>query len=137
VIVASLDPLADLLLLIGCEHPLLHEPHLALVCGQVNREVKDVQPDAAVLPRKERVDNVLKVAKATVLRGDNDSVAANKSNVCGQRSSIDADDAEDADNAEDVTKDADNTRRYADNAAKAKAEADKEVSRGDAEVLDE
>ena len=67
---------------------------------------------------------------------DDNSVAANESNVCGQRSSIDADDAEDADNAEDVTKDANNARRYAENVAKAKAEADKEVGGGDAEVSD-
>ncbi len=44
---------------------------------------------------------------------DNDSVAANKSNVCGHRSSIDANNAEDTDDAEDVTEDADNARRYA------------------------
>jgi hypothetical protein len=41
---------------------------------------------------------------------DNDSVAANKSNICGQRSSINADNAENTDNAEDITKDTDNAQ---------------------------
>jgi hypothetical protein len=66
---------------------------------------------------------------------DNDSVAADN----GQKRSIDAGDddaaedtAEDTDNADN----SDNSRRYADEAAQAKAEADKEVGRGDAEVPD-
>jgi hypothetical protein len=64
---------------------------------------------------------------------NNNSVAADQSNLCGQRTSINANNAKDT---EDAAKDADNARRYADNAAKAKAEADKEVGGGDAEVLD-
>ena len=62
---------------------------------------------------------------------NNDSVAADKSNVYGQRRSINAND----DTAKD-TDDADNSRRYAEDTAKAKAEADKENGGGDAEVLD-
>ena len=62
---------------------------------------------------------------------NNDSVAADKSNVYGQRRSINAND----DTAKD-TDDADNSRRYAEDMAKAKAEADKENGGGDAEVLD-
>ena len=52
---------------------------------------------------------------------DDDSVTADQSNLCGQRTSINAvDDAEDTNN----------------DAAKAKAKADKEVGGGDAEVSD-
>ena len=56
---------------------------------------------------------------------DDDSVAADKSNVYGQRRSIDADD--DATENTDAT---DNSRWYAVNTAKSKAEADKEVGGG-------
>jgi hypothetical protein len=63
---------------------------------------------------------------------DDNSVAADQSNLCSQRTSINDDDAEDA---EDVAEDGNNFQRYVDNAAKAKAEADKEVGGGDAEVL--
>ena len=62
---------------------------------------------------------------------DDDSVAADKSNVCSQRRSIDADD-----DASEDTYDADNSRRYAADTAKTKAEADKEVGGGDAKVSD-
>ena len=62
---------------------------------------------------------------------DDDSVAADKSNVYGQRRSIDADD-----NATKDTDATDNSRWYAVNMAKSKAEADKEVGGGDAEVSD-
>jgi hypothetical protein len=60
---------------------------------------------------------------------NNDSVATNHSNLYGQRTSIDANNAKDAN-------DADNSRGYAADEAKAKAEADKEVGRWDAEVSD-
>ena len=67
---------------------------------------------------------------------DNDSVTADN----GQRRSINAgnDDAAAEDTAEDTddADNSDNSRRYAGDAAKAKAEADKEVGRGDAEVSD-
>ncbi len=52
-----------------------------------------------------------------------DTVAADQSNLCGQRTSINANNAKDA-------KDANNARQYVDNAAKGKAEADKEVGGG-------
>jgi hypothetical protein len=58
---------------------------------------------------------------------NDNSVTADQSNLCGQRTSINADNAKDTENA---AKDANNARRYADNAAKAKAEADKEVGGG-------
>jgi len=61
---------------------------------------------------------------------NDDSVAADKSNVYSQRKSINAND-----DAAEGTDDADNSRRYGDDAAKAKAEADKEVRGGDAEVF--
>jgi hypothetical protein len=74
------------------------------------------------------------VPPSDVIDSCNDnSVAADQSNLCGQRTSFNAKAAEDA---EDAAEDTDNARRYADNAAKAKAEADKEVGGGDAEVLD-
>ena len=72
---------------------------------------------------------------------DDDSVPADN----GQRRSIDAgnDDAgDDDDAAEDTAEDTDNThnsgnsRRYADDASQANAEADKEVGGGGAEVSD-
>jgi hypothetical protein len=53
---------------------------------------------------------------------DDDSVAADQSNLCGPMTI----------NADDDTEDTINARRYAGNAAKAKAEADKEVGEGDA-----
>jgi len=62
---------------------------------------------------------------------DDDSVAAYKPNVYSQRRSIDADD-----DASEDTYDADNSRRYAADTAKTKAEADKEVGGGDAKVSD-
>ncbi len=62
---------------------------------------------------------------------DDNKIAADQSNLCGQRS-IDAA----ADNDEDNDEDANNARRYADDTTKAKAEADKEVGGGDAEVSD-
>ena len=62
---------------------------------------------------------------------DDNSVAADQSHLCSQRS-IDTNDDDDNDN-----KDANNApRRYADDTTKAKAEADKEVGGGDAEVSD-
>ncbi len=61
---------------------------------------------------------------------DDNNVAADQSNLCGQRS-IDA-----AAAADDDDDDANNARRYADDTTKAKAEADKEVGGGDAEVSD-
>ena len=63
---------------------------------------------------------------------DDNNVAADQSNLCGQRS-IDAA-ADDDDNDDDD--DANNARWYADDTTKAKAEADKEVGGGDAEVSD-
>ncbi len=60
---------------------------------------------------------------------DDDSVAADKSNVYGQRRSIDTDD-----DASEDTYDATKSRRYAANMAKTKAEVDKEVGRGDAKA---
>ena len=67
---------------------------------------------------------------------DNDSVAADN----GQKRSIDAGDdnatAEDTAEDTDDADNSDNSRRYADEAAQAKAEADKEVGSGDAEVPD-
>ena len=62
---------------------------------------------------------------------DDDSVAADKSNVYCQRRSIDA-----ANDASEDTYDADNSRRYVADTAKTKAEADKEVGGGDAKVSD-
>jgi hypothetical protein len=62
---------------------------------------------------------------------DDDSVAADKSNVYGQRRSIDADE-----DASEDTYNANNSRRYAADTAKTKAEADKEVGGGDAKVSD-
>jgi hypothetical protein len=64
---------------------------------------------------------------------NDDSVAADN----GQRRSINAGDE---DTTEDTTKDtddadnSDNSRRYADDSSQAKAEADKDVGGGDAEV---
>ena len=61
---------------------------------------------------------------------NDNSVAADKSNVYGQRRYINANN--------DATKDTDDANkswRYADNTAKAKAEADKDVGGGDAEFL--
>jgi hypothetical protein len=66
---------------------------------------------------------------------NNDSVAADN----GQRRSIDAGDDNAAEDTAEDTDDADNSnksRQYADDASKAKAEADKEVGGGDAEVSD-
>jgi hypothetical protein len=63
------------------------------------------------------------------------SVAADN----GQRRSIGAgndDAAEDAAKDTDDTDNSDNSRRYVDDASQAKAEADKEVGGGDAEVSD-
>ncbi len=60
---------------------------------------------------------------------DDDSVAANHSNLYGQRTSINANNAEDAN-------DANISRQYAADKVKAKAEADKEVGGWDAEVSD-
>jgi hypothetical protein len=58
---------------------------------------------------------------------DDNSVTADQSNLCGQRTSINAANAKDT---EDAAKGANNARWYADNASKAKAEADKEVGGG-------